>query len=697
MASKSCLSFFFLPTLVAGALLLAHCGGDDSTPGGVVADAGGTGDSPSTGGDGGSGSDSASATFTIGGTVTGLAGSGLVLTNGGKDLVVANGATTFTFPTPVAKGTSYGVTAKSSPTSPPQVCTVANGTGTVSGNVTNIAVTCVTQSYQICAMVTGLAGATGDAGITEAGAGGLVLHNGSSEGGPVDSVSTTANGSICFPNKVMSGSGFNVTADNPTNPSQNCLVTGGVGTVVAGDVNTVAVNCTLDTFTIGGNITGLAGSGGIVSLEDEHGNTLQTANLSALGGYSFGSPVASGQRYHVVTTTAPITPSQTCTVSNDTGEVAGGNVGNVDIDCQTNSFFIGGTLKLPVGTVTLEDNLADDLPEGSGTTVFQFATKVLSGQTYSVSVLPTPAGTSCIVTNGSNTVGAADVTDVAVDCTVSSTFSLTSAPQVFTVPAGVTSVFIKAWGAQGGTGNLGGNSAAAGAGGLGAYAEGNLGVSAGDTLNVLVGGQGAIGTAGFNGGAAGGGSGAESGRGGGGGGASDVRLAAGTPADRVIVAGGGGGGGGGGCEGATLAGGPGGLGGGGDGTDGTSSANNGGAGFGAIGSTGGAQGIGCGGFLGGPGSSTANEVGGVGGNGQTCCCFSANSNPSGGGGGGGLLGGGGGGGGSAGTTGCSGNDKGAGGGGAGGTSYIGGVTGGTTTEGTAPAGDGSVVIVYALP
>jgi len=51
------------------------------------------------------------ATYTVGGTVTVLSGSGLVLQNeGGADLpITASGA--FTFPTPLPSGASYSITA----------------------------------------------------------------------------------------------------------------------------------------------------------------------------------------------------------------------------------------------------------------------------------------------------------------------------------------------------------------------------------------------------------------------------------------------------------------------------------------------------------------------------------------------------------------------------------------------------------
>ncbi len=263
------------------------------------------------------------------------------------------------------------------------------------------------------------------------------------------------------------------------------------------------------------------------------------------------------------------------------------------------------------------------------------------------------------------------------------TFTFTGGMQTFTVPAGVTQINIVAKGAQGANGADGGGNGFGGTGGLGSSAEGILNVTPGDVLNIFVGGQGIGGTGGFNGGGSGGNILA-----GGGGGASDVRLNSVLVANRVIVGAGGGGGGTGGCAVPNVNGGNGGHGNA-NGTNGITSPN-GGGGFAAIGASGGAEGIGCGGFLGAPGQSTINEVGGNGGNGQGCCCAST---PGGGGGGGGFIGGGGAGGGSAGNVGCLGNDKGGGGGGAGGSSFTGALLSPVLVTGI-QAGNGEVVLTW---
>jgi trimeric autotransporter adhesin len=86
--------------------------------------------------------------FTVGATITGLSGTGLVLrNNNGDDLkVTANGAVTFS--SALASGAAYFVTVEIQPVRPGQLCSVTNGAGTVANaNVTDVAITCVGASF----------------------------------------------------------------------------------------------------------------------------------------------------------------------------------------------------------------------------------------------------------------------------------------------------------------------------------------------------------------------------------------------------------------------------------------------------------------------------------------------------------------------------------------------------------------------
>lgn len=83
------------------------------------------------------------ATFVLGGTISGLTGAGLVLaTPGLPNLPVTAGSTTFAFAANLADAAAYNITVQTQPAG--QTCTVTNGTGTVSGAApAGITITCV--------------------------------------------------------------------------------------------------------------------------------------------------------------------------------------------------------------------------------------------------------------------------------------------------------------------------------------------------------------------------------------------------------------------------------------------------------------------------------------------------------------------------------------------------------------------------
>ncbi|MEO1301725.1 MAG: hypothetical protein AAFV36_00950 [Myxococcota bacterium] len=145
------------------------CGGDDDGDNPDPADADGGGGSD--GGGGGADSD-----VTIGGSVSGLEGSGLVLQNNSSDdlTITMNGS--FTFAQAVSEGDTYDVTVLTQPSSPRQLCQVSDGAGSTSANdVTNITVNCTRPSAPADGVVF-----TGDEGREDGGAA-LWITGGSAE------------------------------------------------------------------------------------------------------------------------------------------------------------------------------------------------------------------------------------------------------------------------------------------------------------------------------------------------------------------------------------------------------------------------------------------------------------------------------------------------------------------------------------
>ncbi|NOX93101.1 MAG: hypothetical protein GXP18_11835, partial [Gammaproteobacteria bacterium] len=81
-------------------------------------------------------------TYTIGGTVTGLAGGELVLQNNGGDDLVISADDNFTFATALTDDSAYVVTVLTPPTKPNQRCTIENGEGLLNGEDANVTVNC---------------------------------------------------------------------------------------------------------------------------------------------------------------------------------------------------------------------------------------------------------------------------------------------------------------------------------------------------------------------------------------------------------------------------------------------------------------------------------------------------------------------------------------------------------------------------
>jgi len=339
-------------------------------------------------------------TRTIGGTLSGLVGSGPVVlqNNGGNNLsLAANGA--FTFNTPVNSGSAYAVTVLTNPSSPAQTCTVANGSGTANANVTNVAVTCSANTYTVGGTLTGLTASNT-----------ITLQN---NGG--DNLTLNADGSFTFATPVASGGPFAVTIS--AQPSgQNCTVSGGTGTVSGGNVTSVVVNCA-STFTVGGTVSGLGG--GTLILQNNGGDNL---SINSNGSFAFPLPLVDGAAYSVAVVSQPSGPTQTCTVTNGSGNIAGANVTSVSIACTTNAFRVGGIVSgLAAGEqFTIRNNgNGETIPVGANGN-FVFPTSVASGATYDAEITVQPTGTvmqNCVVANGSGTVVASNVNNIEVTCT----------------------------------------------------------------------------------------------------------------------------------------------------------------------------------------------------------------------------------------------------------------------------------------
>jgi len=172
------------------------------------------------------------------------------------------------------------------------------------------------------------------------------------------------------------------------------------------------------TYSVGGTVSGLTGT---VTLQN---NAADDLVIDADSSFTFDTAVNDGSTYVVTVSTQPA--GQTCSVTNGSGTISGVNVSNIGVSCaDIPTYTVGGTVSGLTGTVTLQNNAADDLvidADGSIT----FATAVTDGSTYVVTVSTQPASQTCSVTNGSGTISGTNVTNVIVTCSVGTDATLSA-------------------------------------------------------------------------------------------------------------------------------------------------------------------------------------------------------------------------------------------------------------------------------
>ena len=375
------------------------------------------------GGGGTSGSGTGSMTFTIGGTISGLSASGLVLTdNGGDNLTVSSGATAFTFSQSVTSGASYSIAIATQPTG--ESCTVSAGSGTATANVTSVAVACA-NTYTIGGGVTGLT------------ASGLVLAD---NGG--NNLSVAANASaFTFTQPVAAGAAYSVTVvQQPT--GEICTVSSGSGTASA-NVTSVGVACAANAYTVGGSITGLTASG--LVLQNNGADNLTVSSGATT--FTFSQTQLAGTAYDVTVFQQPT--GETCTVSSGSGTISG-SVSNVGVACTTVTYSITGSasgltsagLKLqfysggPVQTVT---------PVTSGSAPYTYP-NVPYGTSIALSIVSQPGWETCtrVGTDYSGTI-TSNVTGEDLTC-VADTPTSSTVPTTGTTLSGPNGIAVDASG-----------------------------------------------------------------------------------------------------------------------------------------------------------------------------------------------------------------------------------------------------------
>jgi hypothetical protein len=299
--------------------------------------------------------------YNIGGTITGLTGT-VVLQNNGTNSTSISTDGNFIFANPAASGSSYSVTIQTQPAN--QTCSITNGIGIVGQtNVSNIGIVCSTNSYTVGGTVAGLSGTV------------TLQNNG------VNLTPVSTNGAFTFSIPVAQGSPYNVTVTNQP-ATQTCTVGNGTGIMGAGNVTNVNVTCAVNTYTVGGTVSGLTGT---VVLQN---NATNTTSISANGSYTFSTPIAQGALYNVSVLTQP--SGQNCTLTNNSGTVGSSNITNVGVTCLT---MLPTTISAGTGTIPVSS--------GGTATNSLIVTNVGANTAYNV-VAILPSGWTGVTQNATN-------------------------------------------------------------------------------------------------------------------------------------------------------------------------------------------------------------------------------------------------------------------------------------------------------
>jgi hypothetical protein len=179
------------------------------------------------------------------------------------------------------------------------------------------------------------------------------------------------------------------------------------------------------TFTINGTVTGQEYPGLVLTTngQDLAVNPAANPNANTTVSFTFPKPIEYGDAYALSIKTQPA--HQTCSAldlyDNDTaGRFASINI---PVTCSLQAHTIGGAAGSVTG-LTADGLVLINGTNGGTLTLttanaaagFTFASAVVFGTTYGVTVLTNPPGLNCSVANGAGTMGDDNVTNITVNC-----------------------------------------------------------------------------------------------------------------------------------------------------------------------------------------------------------------------------------------------------------------------------------------
>jgi predicted acyltransferase (DUF342 family) len=344
--------------------------------------------------------------YSIGGAVTGLSGTVVLQDNNSDTLSVSNNGS-FTFAALLITGNAYNVTVETNPTG--QTCAVTNGSGTVaSANIANVAIACTSVSDS----------------------GGIVTDNFNRANGPLGPNWTNiTDGGLAISSDAVVGTSTGVSGDIRTGEaySSNHYSQVQVTSTQLTGVQWIGPAVRLQNSGLSGYVGIYYWNNGNPELmlykRSGESSWTQLGRAYSCGALAAGTQLelaAAGSTIsflengvaRITVTDTSFTGGAPGIISAGTGSVGNWSGGDIDI---ASSYSIGGAVTGLSGTVVLQDNNGDTLSVSNNGS-FTFATLLIAGNIYNVTVESNPQEQTCAVTNGSGAVLSANVTSVAITC-----------------------------------------------------------------------------------------------------------------------------------------------------------------------------------------------------------------------------------------------------------------------------------------
>ncbi len=231
-----------------------------------------------------------------------------------------------------------------------------------------------------------------------------------------DDLTLNTNGEFAF-SRQADGESYQVTVlTAPSMPNQTCEINNESGVLAGQNVTNIIIECTTDSYMIGGFTNGLA-LDNFVTLSMNEGEEFLVIKDNI--NFVFSNAIEDNTTYDITVQSQPTSPNQTCEINNGNGTILGDDIIDIEVNCNTNVYTVGGTIigLLTNNSLVIQNNQSDDLVV-SQSGPFAFNTPILDQQNYAVEIQnqPTEPDQNCKVLNANGSINGSPINNVVINC-----------------------------------------------------------------------------------------------------------------------------------------------------------------------------------------------------------------------------------------------------------------------------------------